>query len=421
MQFKSKLSQRIILSVVLLTTIVSGLFAIGLTATIHYVEKSLVTSELQKDFARVFEDYQDGRELRLDEGSAFFPAGPTLPDYLRSIPTGYTEIVLDNRDHAFYVYHLVKGETSYFLVKDQRSFEKAEIVLQRAVWSGFVFCVLASFVLGVFMVKRVIAPVRKLTRQVVNRGIFKEQPPPSLASEHANDEVGALAKAFDSTFARLQQALRREVLFTNDVSHELRTPLMVIQSACEILVAKKELDGYARQRIESIRRAVKKMKSLVEAFLALARGEDTPSEMATLDAIVQSEFSTWQQLAEQKKNRLLVQQEMAITASKGVEYRAVLLRTVIDNLIRNAVHHTAEGEIVLVLKAAGFEVRDTGSGIAIDEITKVFKPYYRGTASHREGLGLGLSLVQRICEREHWSIVLEQNQPQGCCFRVNLE
>lgn len=420
MQFKSKLSQRIILSVVLLTTIVSGLFAIGLTATIHYVEKSLVTSELQKDFARVFEDYQDGRELRLDEGSAFFPAGPTLPDYLRSIPTGYTEIVLDNRDHAFYVYHLVKGETSYFLVKDQRSFEKAEIVLQRAVWSGFVFCVLASFVLGVFMVKRVIAPVRKLTRQVVNRGIFKEQPP-SLASEHANDEVGALAKAFDSTFARLQQALRREVLFTNDVSHELRTPLMVIQSACEILVAKKELDGYARQRIESIRRAVKKMKSLVEAFLALARGEDTPSEMATLDAIVQSEFSTWQQLAEQKKNRLLVQQEMAITASKGVEYRAVLLRTVIDNLIRNAVHHTAEGEIVLVLKAAGFEVRDTGSGIAIDEITKVFKPYYRGTASHREGLGLGLSLVQRICEREHWSIVLEQNQPQGCCFRVNLE
>lgn len=420
MQFKSKLSQRIILSVVLLTTIVSGLFAIGLTATIHYVEKSLVTSELQKDFARVFEDYQDGRELRLDEGSAFFPAGPTLPDYLRSIPTGYTEIVLDNRDHAFYVYHLVKGETSYFLVKDQRSFEKAEIVLQRAVWSGFVFCVLASFVLGVFMVKRVIAPVRKLTRQVVNRGIFKEQPP-SLASEHANDEVGALAKAFDSTFARLQQALRREVLFTNDVSHELRTPLMVIQSACEILVAKKELDGYARQRIESIRRAVKKMKSLVEAFLALARGEDTPSEMATLDAIVQSEFSTWQQLAEQKKNRLLVQQEMAITASKGVEYRTVLLRTVIDNLIRNAVHHTAEGEIVLVLKAAGFEVRDTGSGIAIDEITKVFKPYYRGTASHREGLGLGLSLVQRICEREHWSIVLEQNQPQGCCFRVNLE
>jgi signal transduction histidine kinase len=420
MQFKSKLSQRIILSVVLLTTIVSGLFAIGLTATIHYVEKSLVTSELQKDFARVFEDYQDGRELRLNEGSAFFPAGPTLPDYLRSIPTGYTEIVLDNRDHAFYVYHLVKGETSYFLVKDQRSFEKAEIVLQRAVWGGFVFCVLASFVLGVFMVKRVIAPVRKLTRQVVNRGIFKEQPP-SLASEHANDEVGALAKAFDSTFARLQQALRREVLFTNDVSHELRTPLMVIQSACEILVAKKELDGYARQRIESIRRAVKKMKSLVEAFLALARGEDTPSEMATLDAIVQSEFSTWQQLAEQKKNRLLVQQEMAITASKGVEYRTVLLRTVIDNLIRNAVHHTAEGEIVLVLKAAGFEVRDTGSGIAIDEITKVFKPYYRGTASHREGLGLGLSLVQRICEREHWSIVLEQNQPQGCCFRVNLE
>lgn len=419
MQFKSKLSQRIILSVVLLTTIVSGLFAIGLTATIHYVEKSLVASELQKDFARVFADYRNGRDLRLDEGSAFFPAGPTLPDYLRSIPTGYTEVVLGDRHRAYYVYHLVEGKTSYFLVKDQTSFEKAEILLQRAVLGGFVFCVLISFVLGVFMVKQVIAPVRKLTRQVAGRETFKEQPL-SLASEYANDEVGALAKAFDATFTRLQQTLRREVLFTSDVSHELRTPLMVIQSACEILVAKRDLDDYTRQRIESIRRAVMKMESLVEAFLALARGEDTPSETATLEAIVQSELPTWQQLAEQKRNRFLLRQEVGIPAPKGIEYPAVLLRTVIDNLIRNAVHHTAGGEIVLVLKADSFELRDTGSGIAIDEMTKVFKPYYRGTASHREGLGLGLSLVQRICEREHWSVVLEQNQPQGCCFRVNL-
>jgi signal transduction histidine kinase len=419
MQFKSRLSQRIILSVVLLTTIVSGLFAMGLTATTHYVEKSLVTNELQKDFTRVFDDYQHGRELRLDEGAAFFPAGPTLPDYLRSIPMGYTEVVLDDRNRAYYVYHLVEGDTSYFLVKDQSSFEKAEIFLQRAVFGGFVSCVLASFILGLFMVKKVIAPVRKLTRQVADREILKEQPR-SLAAEYANDEVGALAQTFDDTFTRLQQTLHREVLFTSDVSHELRTPLMVIQSACEILVAKKELDGYTLQKIESIRRAVKKMKSLVETFLALARGEDTPSETATLDSIVQTELSTWQQMAKQKGNRLMLQLEEEIPAQKRTEYPAVLLRTVIDNLIRNAVHHTTGGEILLVLKTAGFELKDTGSGIAIDEMTKVFKPYYRGPKSHREGVGLGLSLVQRICEREHWSITLEQNHPQGCCFRVNL-
>ncbi|MEZ4599540.1 MAG: HAMP domain-containing sensor histidine kinase [Syntrophotaleaceae bacterium] len=416
-QFSSRLSQRIILSFVLLTTIVSGLFAIGLTATIHYVEASLVRSEMPKDFSRIFDDYRNGRELRLEEGASFFPEGAALPDYLESIPTGYSEVVLN--DLAYYVYHRIEGKKSYFLVKDQTSFERAEILLQRAVFSGFVLCVLASFVLGWFMVKQVIAPVRRLTRQVADREALREQPLP-LASEHADDEVGALARAFDATFAKLEQALRREALFTSDVSHELRTPLLVIQSACEILVAKKELDGYSRQRIESIREAVRKMKELVETFLALARGKDNQAETATLDAIVKSEFPNWTQMAQQKENLLLLEDKAKDQLRKEVKYPAVLLRTVIDNLIRNAVRHTAGGEIVLVLRDDSFELRDTGSGIAPDEMDKVFEPYYRGTASRHDGLGLGLSLVRRICERENWTITLARNHPQGCWFRINL-
>ncbi len=417
MKFRSRLSQRIILSVVLLTLIVSGLFAIGLTATIHYVETRLVTDELQKDFARVFEDYRNGLDLRLDEGAAFFPAGPNLPDYLRSIPTGYAEIVLD--DGAYYVFHHLEGETSYFLVKDQSAFEKAEILLQRTVFGGFVACVLASAVIGILMVRKIIAPVRKLTRQVTDRQDPRQESPP-LASEYADDEVGALAAAFDATFGRLQQALHREALFTSDVSHELRTPLMVIQSASEILVAKKGLDDYTRERIEAIGQAAREMKGLVEAFLALARGKDNHSETATLDEIVAGEFSAWKERVAQQGNRLLLQKEGRSPAEKEIEYPAVLLRTVVGNLIRNANHHTAAGEIVLLLQRGGFELRDTGSGIAAEERTRVFQPFYRGTASHRDGLGLGLSLVQRICDREGWSIVLEPNRPQGCRFRIHL-
>lgn len=419
MAFRPRLSHRIILSVVLLTAVVSGLFTLGLTATIHYVEESLLTDEMQEDFARVFEDYRHGRDLRLDEGAAFFPTGSNLPDYLRSIPTGYTEIVLDEGDRAYYAYRHVEDDTSYFLVKDQTSFEKAEILLQRVVYGGFALSVLVSFVLGVSMVKQVIAPVRKLTRQVAEGdGVQNESR--ALAEGYPDDEVGALAEAFDATFARLQRALRREALFTSDVSHELRTPLMVIQSTCEILVARKGLDGYTRKKIESIRRAVAEMNDLVEAFLALARGNEINPETATLDAIVRSQLSKWEQAAGQKGNRLRLQEEAGDPAQKTVEHPAVLLRTVIANLIQNAIHHTADGEIVLVLRAGGFEVRDTGTGIAVEDLSRVFQPYYRGTSSHREGLGLGLSLVQRICEREGWSIALEPNQPKGCRFRIDL-
>jgi signal transduction histidine kinase len=417
MKFKSSLSRRIILGFVLLTGVVSGLFAIALMATIDYVEESLSTTELQRDFARVIEDYKKGEDLRLDEGTSFFTADPALPDYLRSVATGYTEIVLEDR--AFFVYRVREGETSYFLIKDETAFEQGETLLQRAVLGSFFLSVMVSFVLGLFMAKQVIAPVRKLTSQVADRENAREGLP-ALSSEYADDEVGALARAFDATITRLHQALQRETLFTSDVSHELRTPLMVINSSCDVLIARKGLDEYTRQRIDSISRSANEIKGLVEAFLALARGGDSHPEMATLNSIVESEFQTWKQLAAKKGNRLLLQEESEDKEQMEQKYPSILLRTVLGNLIRNAIHHTTGGEIVLVLRTGGFDLRDTGSGIAAEEREQVFKPYYRGTASHRDGIGLGLSLVQRICEREEWTVRLEENQPSGCCFRVNL-
>ncbi len=415
MRFKSPLSKRIILSFVLLTGVVSGVFSFALMATIDYVEESLTTAEMQKDFARIIEDYKSGADLRLDEGSSFFTAGPTLPEYLRSVATGYTEIVL--KDRAFFVYHVREGETSYFLIKDETTFERAEVLLQRAVYGGFFLSIMASFVLGLFMVKQVIAPVRKLTLQVADRKNVKTGFPP-LSSEYADDEVGALARAFDATIDRLQQALQREALFTSDVSHELRTPLMVINSSCDILIAKKELDDYTRQKIGSIHRAANEIKGLAETFLALARGEGGNFEEATLAAVVHSEFQAWREMAEEKGNRLVLQGE---SESSDQLYPSIMLRTVLGNLIGNAVHHTSGGEIVLVLRPDGFDLRDTGPGIAADERAKVFKPYYRSTTSHRDGLGLGLSLVQRICEREKWTVTLEENQPNGCSFRIDFK
>jgi signal transduction histidine kinase len=276
-----------------------------------------------------------------------------------------------------------------------------------------------SLTLGLFMVKQVIAPVRRLTGQVAEREDLREGLPP-LSSGYADDEVGALAKAFDATITKLQQALQRETLFTSDVSHELRTPLMVINSSCDVLVAKKELDEYTRQKIDSIRRSANEIKGLAEAFLALARDEDSHPEMATLNSIVESEFQTWKRLATEKGNRFLLQEASDFTEQAERKYPSILLRTVLSNLIRNAIHHTAGGEIALVLRPGGFDLRDTGSGIAAEERAQVFQPFYRGTASHRDGIGLGLSLVQRICEREEWTVLLEENQPSGCCFRVNF-
>ena len=89
------------------------------------------------------------------------------------------------------------------------------------------------------------------------------------------------------------------------------------------------------------------------------------------------------------------------------------------NLLRNALHYTAQGTVRLVLERDGFRVEDTGMGISAHERDRIFEPFVRGTAARGEGLGLGLSLVKRICEHNGWTIEAESDQQAGACFRVS--
>lgn len=417
MEYKSPLSQRIIVSFVLLTTVVSGLFGLGITLTVHVVEENLVTDELRRDLARVLEDDRQGRPPRLDSATEFFAGDAPLPGYLQAVAPGFTEVVLDRQ--AFHVYRHQEQGTSYFLVRDQTQFEERESLLTMVVLGGFMLSILASLLLGRILARKVIAPLERLTHQVRDREKLLTGAPP-LAPDYADDEVGTLARAFDSTITLLQQALQRETLFTSDVSHELRTPLMIINSSCDLLVAKNCLDEFARQRVAMIGMAAREIQELVEAFLALARGGETPLETTTLAAAARAEFAAWQQQAAAKGLRFTLR-ESGESETAARRYPAALLRTVLNNLVRNALHHTDQGEISLHLTAEGFTLRDTGSGISAAEKERVFQPFYRGTDPHRDSLGLGLSLVQRICERERWTVTLEDSPPSGCLFRVSFQ
>jgi len=83
-------------------------------------------------------------------------------------------------------------------------------------------------------------------------------------------------------------------------------------------------------------------------------------------------------------------------------------------------HYTDCGTVRLVLDEGGFRVEDSGVGIPLAEQERMFQPFVRGAEGRGEGLGLGLSLVKRICAHQGWQVGVVPRQPQGSCFQVRL-
>lgn len=409
-------SRRIVIAFVLMTVLVSGAFSLGIVAVVHFVEEQLISKELSTRLGMVLhEDVRRGRPPRLDARTSFFASsdpGRTIPERFAGLSEGLTEI---EEGAAAYVFVEDRGGVRYMLVQDQQDFENREEILFAVVLAGFLLCIVGAWGLGVVMARQVMAPVVRLAGQVGHLDRLDVRSSP-LAPGYPDDEIGRLAAAFDSTLGQLRLAIERERFFTSDVSHELRTPLMVVSTSCELLL-ETPLTARQSEQVRRIGRAARDMQELVRTFLMLARAEDDGAEEGetlSLREIARDMSAEWGAAFGGKGLSFSLE---AVGEDTQVGSPA-LVRTVMSNLLRNALHYTAEGEVRLVLEEGGFRVEDTGVGIAAGELDRIFQPFTRGAGARGEGLGLGLSLVKRICERQNWSITVREAHPQGSCFRV---
>ena len=422
MDIKHSLKQRIVSVFALMSTLVAGVFAVGIIATVHVVEKRLTIISLGGNLHRLLsQDRIEDWRHRPEKGELFYAdegiGDVAMVDDLTDLKPGFQEFF--RGDLAYYAMVEQVGSRRYVLLRDQLEFKKRERILFGVVLIGFVLSVLLAVLLGRLLASRVMAPVSRLAGQVRHRDQLLLMAP-TLARDYAKDEVGALAKSFDETLGRLRDALSREKLFTSDVSHELRTPLMVLASSCELLLEYPKLDERSRNQVRRISKATDGMNQLVQTFLLLARteGKNVPTEQqAPLSQIAEELMDVWHVAIEEKGLEFVYDPG----CDAGESYNAPLLRSVMGNLLRNAWHYTDEGFIRLTLHAHGFKVEDSGIGIPVEKQQAMFQPFVRGDEQRGEGLGLGLSLVQRICANQGWTVHLTSREPAGCCFTVGLQ
>lgn len=286
--------------------------------------------------------------------------------------------------------------------------------------------ILAAGVLGGgWLSARVIRPLDAMTETA--ESISAQNLSQRLNVKEADTELGKLATVLNRTFDRLQEAFERQSQFTADASHELRTPLSVISSHTELALLRPRTNEEYRAALETCQRASKRMRSLIDALLVLARFDSgMPSmNLAELDIepVIQDCVSLVKQLADEHGIQLQV--DVFPCEVRGDWDR---LAQVFTNLLTNAIRYNVESGRINISchteeRFAVISIADTGIGIAPDQLPRIFDRFYQVNKARTwtEGsCGLGLAICKTIIDAHGGSITAQSRLEAGTTIEVRL-
>ena len=251
---------------------------------------------------------------------------------------------------------------------------------------------------GWWLSRHMTAPLQRLAARIADAA--PEQLPPSLTDGLRDDEVGAVARRFDTLLARTRQFIAREQAFTRDVSHELRTPLAVLRMAIERLRADTATAPALHRQLMPMAEAVELMAQTVDALLMLAReqavapGVPTAPTAPVVSAAPLRLVEQWVLAHAGWLDDRRVTLDITLLRDDSLRLPEPVLRVVLATLLANALAHGAPGGTVHI----GFSKRRLCIRNASADLPAGFGgAYIKGDAS--SGSGLGLDLARRLLER----------------------
>lgn len=237
-----------------------------------------------------------------------------------------------------------------------------------------------------------------------------------------DDELHQLGRSFDHMASRLRAVMDQQTKLMHDVSHELRSPLARMQAAIGLIHQQPDRTLTYLERIE---RESGRMDHLIEELLTLARLEAgafaIPKETIYISEVMDAMIDDWRFEAEQQG------QTIDYTLTQDFQMRAQfdLIARAIENVVRNAIKYSpAQSQIRITVEqltsdahADSFgivQVADQGPGVAESDLTSIFDPFYRSSATTQavHGHGLGLAITKQIVHH-HQGTISARNRTEG--------
>lgn len=253
---------------------------------------------------------------------------------------------------------------------------------------------------SLFLAWNLTRPMRQLRKGFdrVSKGDLSVRLFPAMRRRH--DELSAVAQDFDSMVERLSVLVRAREELLHDVSHELRSPLARLQLATGLARQTPESVGQSLDRIDEEARRLDKM---IGELLTLSRAEH--------ESLPDEQYFDLYGLLEAVANDARYEAQIPgvdilLFADRNADYTvkgdAKLIRSALENVIRNALRFSLQGQQVSVTLRQengwlSVNVTDQGPGVDADKLSSIFDPFVRvNTPLSGKGYGLGLSIVRKV-------------------------
>ncbi len=286
-------------------------------------------------------------------------------------------------------------------------------------WIRLAGLVITAGLFCFFLARHITRPVRELQKAAgaISGGDLSVKVDERIKAR--GDEIGELGESFDSMTRHVTSLLDAQNGLIRDISHELRSPLARLNVA--LALARQKAGEVAAGPLDRIERETENLNEMIGQLLSLSRLE---ADMGRVETVTQDLRPVVKQVVEDAgfeaehhgKAVSLSSPERPVRPA----FNAGLTRSAVENVVRNAVRHTAEGTSVDVEVLDRGEdvlirVTDNGPGVPEAELDNLFRPFYRlEEARDRKsgGTGLGLAIAWRAVHL-HEGTITARNAPEG--------
>lgn len=333
---------------------------------------------------------------------------PPPPAVLRDLSPGlHDDQWVEGKLRVVMVQDLPEGRVAITL--DITEFEGLELAISSGIIAGMFTAVLLLGLLLAWALERAIRPFTRMAADITRLRPEKRTQHIDIDAD-ASSELQVIADAFNDYLHRSEQYVERERAFLNSASHELRTPVAVIAGAARLASEQEGIPAAAREQMQRVMRNTRHMEQLISLLLVLAKDPKrlaAVSDQVDLDQLLPEIVEDHRHLGRDKDLEVRVETMPAVRILAPPE----IVQAAIGNLLRNAIENSDRGVIRVQLQPdATVTITDPGHGMSPEEISQLYARLARGES--RDGGGIGLDLIARLCEHLGWQLAID-SAPEG--------